>query len=182
MKKLILGLGSKAQIGKDYAAQKLKDLGYDIERIAFADELKKDLSNLFFSNGLNFESIVAEPELKKLVRPLMVEYGQVLRSFKPDVWIDRAFHKVRLNGVDFQCRSFDHEITMITDVRFPNEVKRIKELGGIYIEIISNVAPANETEALYSPLMSTLADHTIVNNFDGEYIKNFIELIDKLRL
>lgn len=167
----IIGLGSKAQIGKDYAAQKLADYT-NVKRIAFADALKNDLKYLFNQNDLDFDDIVAEPKLKEKVRPLMVSYGQTMREFKPDVWIGRAIEEAK--------KPF-HGLVIFTDVRFPNEVKAIKELGGFYIEIKTNVPPANETEALYSPQMSALADATVENNFDGNYIPDLAKIIFGLR-
>ena len=164
-----MGLGSKAQIGKDYAAEKLKS-EFDIERIAFADELKKDLSILFKQSNLDFEALCAEPDIKKIIRPLMVTYGQIMRTFNADIWVDRALAN----------KEFTHQVTIITDVRFPNEVARLKALGGVYIEIDSNVPPANETEALYSPIMSGLADYKVTNNFDGNYLHSMAELIETL--
>ncbi len=166
---LLIGFGSKARIGKDYAAQKLKEF-FDVERIAFADALKADLDYLFSQNGLRLPEILQEPDLKETVRPLLVSYGQTIRQFNPDIWVDRALNN----------RDFKHEITVITDVRFPNEVQRIKELGGYYIEIVSNIQPANETEKLFSPLMEQAADHKITNNFDGKFALDLVELVEKL--
>lgn len=178
MKQVLIGLGSKAQIGKDYAAIQLKKelaksmpLEITVERIAFADALKKDLTYLFKQNGLNLDELLAVPELKEKVRPLLVTYGQIMRKFKPDVWIDRAF-----DGRLFP----PHHVTIVTDVRFPNEVAKIKEMGGYYVEIISDRPPANETEALYSPLMEGLADFKVKNNFDGEYVKDMVNLVHSL--
>jgi hypothetical protein len=166
---LIIGLGSKAQIGKDYAAAQLKKY-FDIERIAFADELKNDLKYLFERNGFDFDMLMAEPALKTKARPLLVSYGQVMREFNPDIWINRALKNKELQ----------HQVTIITDVRFPNEVNVLKSLGGQYVEIISDVPPANETEAYYSPLMEGLADFKIKNNFDGQFIKDMVELVNNL--
>lgn len=169
MANIIIGLGSKAQIGKDYAAAQLKNY-FDVERIAFADELKSDLSFLFSKNGFDFDMLMSEPTLKTKARPLLVAYGQVMREFNPDIWISRALKNKELK----------HQVTIITDVRFPNEAKMLKELGGYYIEIISDVPPANDTEAYYSPLMEGLADFKVKNNFDGQFISDMVKLVNDL--
>ena len=168
MKKVLIGLGSKAQIGKDYAAAQLKNY-FDVERVAFADALKSDLSFLFKQNGLRLNELLAVPELKEKVRPLLVSYGQTMREFIPDIWINRALAK-----------DYKSQVTVITDVRFPNEAKRIQAMGGYYVEIVSDRPPANETEALYSPMMEGLADFKIKNNFDGNYVTDMVELVHKL--
>lgn len=166
MKKIIIGLGSKAQIGKDYAAAQLKQY-FDVERIAFADELKNDLKYLFKQNNLDLDMINSEPELKKVIRPLYVAYGHTMREFNENLWVDRALKDRELN----------HQVTIITDVRYPNEAKRLKELGGTYIEIETNIPPANEVEALYSPLMGGEADFVVRNNFDGKFVSDMVDLI-----
>lgn len=171
MKSLLLGMGSRARVGKDYAIIKLKELGYDVERISFADCLKDDLTVVFARHNLNLTELLNDPQLKETIRPLLVEYGQTLRKFKEDVWVDAAFKN----------HEFKHEITMVSDVRFPNEAKRIKSLGGYYVEIKSDVPCANETEALFSPQMVGLADFTVQNSFDGKFVADMIELIERLR-
>lgn len=170
MNKLLIGLGSRAQIGKDYLAQELKRY-FDVERRAFADSLKDDLRFLFKQHNLDFDMLISEPEIKKVIRPLMVAYGHTLRTFDENVWVNRVFK-----------RPMEHEVTIITDVRYPNEALRIKELGGIYIDINTNIPPANEVEAEYSPKMRELADFVITNNFDGKFVSDMVELINKLRL
>lgn len=166
MNTLLIGLGSKAQIGKDFAAIGLKKY-FDVERVSFADQLKEDLNQVFLKHNLNFLELIMTPELKKKLRPLMIEYGQALREFNPDVWVNAAL----LN------KQFNHQVTIITDVRFPNEAKRIKQLGGYYIEILADVPPANEVEAHYSPIMETLADFKVRNNFDENYILAMEQLV-----
>jgi hypothetical protein len=169
MKKAIIGLGSKARVGKDYAASQLKTY-FDVERIAFADRLKDDLEGLFVMHNLNFKASLNDPVTKEMLRPLLVEYGQTMRKFNQDIWVDAAL----------QGRPLNHQVTIITDVRFPNEVKRLKELGGVYIEIETDVPPANETEALYSPMMAELADMKVRNNFDGLFIPELRNIITQL--
>lgn len=170
MKTIFIGLGSRARIGKDYAAENLKRT-IDIERVAFADKLKEDLIPLFKNCNFDFKALLSNPTTKEMVRPLLVEYGCTMRKFNPDIWVDRA-----LTG-----REFKHEITLITDVRFPNEYKRLKQLGGYYIEIISELPYANETEALYSPQMAELADYKVVNNFNGDFLTDLGELILQIK-
>jgi len=169
-KTILIGLGHKAQIGKDYAAAQLAK-HFDVERIAFADALKDDLTIIFEKQGIDLKAIMNDPTLKHLVRPLLVEYGCTVRKFKPDQWVDRAF----------QDKQLTHEITVVTDVRFPNEAKRLKEYGGYYVDIIADVPPANETERACGIEMVKLADFTIENKFDGSYVENLINLIYQIK-
>jgi len=166
---ILIGLGSKARIGKDFAAQELAKT-FDVERIAFADKLKADLAKIFESYGMDYHKLESNSEDKAKLRPLLVEYGMTMRRFNENHWVDHAL----------QNREFNAQVTIITDVRFPNEAKRLQELGGYYIEIKTTIPPANETEAYYSPLMEGLADFTITNNFDRNYIGDLLRLIPTL--
>jgi hypothetical protein len=167
--KILIGLGSKAQIGKDYAAAQLRNY-FDVERIAFADALKDDLAMLFKHRNLDFFELLNHEHQKDRLRPLMVAYGNTLRKYNPDVWIDPVLSN----------REFNHKVTIITDVRYPNEVKRLQSLGGKYIHIITDTPPANAVEEENYPLMLDLADYTIVNNFDETYIEDMKNLVEHL--
>ena len=170
MAKILIGFGSKAKIGKDFAVTRLKARGFDVERIAFADELKKDLATLFKLNNLDFYGYMADPKLKEEVRPLLVTYGQIMRDHDPDVWINRA-----LDG-----KMLTHDITAITDVRFPNEVVALKEKGGIYIDIQAKVPCANETERQNSAILYHMADYRVTNNFDETFELEVASLVTAL--
>lgn len=168
-KQILLGLGSKAQVGKDFAAIGLRQY-FDVERIAFADALKHDLANLFSDNNLDFHELCKDLKTKEMIRPLMTAYGDVMRAFDPNIWVDKA-----LKG-----KELTHELTIITDVRFPNEVQAIKKLGGYYIDITTDTPPANATEAYYSPIMRTYADCGVRNNFDSKFIPDMVTLVNRL--
>jgi hypothetical protein len=167
---LILGIGSKARIGKDYAATQLAKL-YDLERIAFADAVKRDLASIFKKCGLDYWAIDSQPAEKEKIRPLLVEYGCTMRAFNEDIWVNRALENVK----------FEHDITFITDVRFPNEVKRLHERGGFFIYVETDVPPANEVEKLNDPLMKELADFKVKNNFDADFIASLVKIIFEVR-
>lgn len=164
---IIIGFGSKAQIGKDYACKALSKV-YDVERVSFADALKADLNKMLKWFGIDL--INGNPKIKNKLRPLLVGYGQLMRWYDPYYWITRALKN----------KQFSHEITVITDVRFPNEAKYIKSLGGYFIEIKAPIPPANATEALYSELTSQHADFVIENNFNNKFDIELIALIRKI--
>lgn len=170
MKPLIIGIGSKARIGKDYAAKELAKI-YSLERVAFADELKKDLAEIFAKSGINYWELETNPIEKEKVRPLLVEYGCTMRKFDADIWVKRAFAAAK----------FDKEIVFVTDVRFPNEADYIKKLGGVFIDIETDIPPANEVEAENAPKMRAKADFVVINRFDSNFIKNLVTLVEQLR-
>jgi hypothetical protein len=167
--RIIIGLGSKARIGKDYAAIKLAKY-FNVQRVSFADVLKDDLSTLFKKHNLSLEALLADPDMKEVVRPLLIAYGQTMRKFDENVWLNAAIKNA----------DFSNKVTIFTDVRFPNEAEAIQAIGGYYVNIISDVAPSSKEEALYSPILEEMADFHITNNFDDQYIEDMKSLIYSL--
>lgn len=165
---LIIGLGSKARIGKDFAAKELAKY-HDVERISFADALKEDLNYIFkpIHPELDFTKLDAEPELKEYWRPVMVAYGERMRQIEPDYWVRRALGN----------REFNHELTLVVDCRYPNEVNYVKQLGGLYIDIETDNAPANESEAKFSPILAGMADFRVRNDFTDQFIVVLREIV-----
>ena len=165
----LIGLGCIARIGKDYAAAELAR-HWDSERIAFADELKKDLADVMKNCGFDYFELEKDPFNKDKLRPLLVSYGQTMREFDQDIWVKRAFAD----------RPLTHKLTIVTDVRFPNEVEFIKKAGGVYIDIQANVMPANVIEAEYRGKMAKLADYKVQNDFNSKFITDLVSLVDDL--
>lgn len=174
-KKLLIGFGSKARIGKDFAVTELRALGYSISRVAFADVLKSNLASFFhLYHKMDFYKLCEDDTTKAKLRPLMVAYGQVMRELDPYIWVDSA-------GLPSIIDTCDSDIVAVTDVRFPNEVARLKQLGGVYIDIDADVPPANETEAENSALLRDMADYVVRNDFDSNYRLALDKLIKELK-
>ncbi len=58
---------------------------------------------------------------RSALQTLGTEWGRVLRE---DVWVDYLLKSRQAN-----------EITIVTDVRFPNEARKIREVGGIIVHV-----------------------------------------------
>jgi len=130
----ILGLCGYAKVGKDTAAHGMPDW----YRAAFADSLKEDLQPLFRRIGIN----LSNPKQKEMARPMLVEWGRLGRAIRPDFWIERLFERIQIWQTLFPERA-----TIVTDVRYLNEVKAIEERGGIiYYVIRPGFQGANEEE------------------------------------
>lgn len=119
---MIIGLSGYAQSGKDTVAQILID-NFGFERIAFADKIRELLYEINPQVGsLTIREIVdvsgwevgkANPEVRRLLQDLGVG---ARRMFGEKFWITQA-----LTGVD------PSDKIVITDVRFINEARAIKE-------------------------------------------------------
>jgi len=114
MMPLKIGLTGKARSGKDTVANYLVEQYY-FRRVAFGDALKKYVSEIF-------------PDLANENKPraLLQRFGQSMREFDEDVWIKHALNQA--NGPN----------VVISDVRQPNEYRRLKELGYVIIRVESN--------------------------------------------
>lgn len=128
---MIIGFCGYAKAGKDTACTML-----GLKRMAFADQLKKDL-RMFCIQHYNIDPLEATPEEKEIIRPLLVAHGAAMRKVSPNYWVDLLLPE------NFEPK----EDVGITDVRYFNEAKRICDLGGIVFHILNNrVMACNDEE------------------------------------
>lgn len=134
---MILGLSGFSKVGKDCAALGMSNF----RRFAFADSLKHDVQMLL--DNLNMDLNVHNPTVKEIIRPLLVEWGRTARKFQPDFWIKRM-----VSAMTGWLEDRPTANTVVTDVRYPNEVQAILDLGGKVVRIHRDgFGPANEEEA-----------------------------------
>jgi dephospho-CoA kinase len=167
LKTLKIGLTGKARSGKDTVANYLVER-HQFQRVAFGDSLKRYLSEIF-------------PDLinENKPRALLQRFGQSMREFDEDVWIKHALNKA--NGSKI----------VITDVRQPNEYRRLKELGYVIIRVESSIQSRFErmmalgdvfnendlSDGTETVLDSYDVDFTIVNDCDFSMLSEQIDLI-----
>lgn len=161
----IIGFGSTARVGKDVAARIIDNrngLDNRVRRVAFADFVKEDLNDFCIKhyNISAYTEIAAE---KQIIRPLLIGHGNAMRALNPDYWIDRAFEHI-----DFDSTGLDYII--FTDVRFPNEVHRIKSVvprsRSFYVQVYADDSPpVIESEIEQYDEMVALADYFLYNPF-----------------
>lgn len=144
---MIIGISGKAGAGKDTAAKMLEvlyanpNISYedfanrryknfaDIQIVHFADTLK-ETAQVLFRIG-EWETNTQEGKkttinwIGKTVRELLQEIGQGLRdTIDFDIWVKILF-----------ANTEGWSNYIIADVRYPNEVKAIKERNGILLRI-----------------------------------------------
>ena len=162
---MIIGIGHRKGMGKDTFAQMLLDelngnLGDDVfyYKESFADGVKSWAHDMFYIYGLKSGSYYEQhrdekeaiiQELGKSPRDIHRMVGMLGRSVCPDYWID---HVIR-NG--------DRNL-IIPDLRYPNEMERIKALGGVTIEIINPRVEITHDES-DDALEGHMFDYLLVN-------------------
>jgi len=141
----IIGFCGFARTGKNTAAEHLGMMisdvfNYDMIRyVGFADILKNDLKSLVdkcVDSGC--DTITAD--FKEKFRPMYVEWSKVYKKItgNDEIWCDLLFKKIE------NCK---HSLTMITDVRYDYEIRRIKANNGVVIYIDRpGFDPANDEE------------------------------------
>jgi len=163
---MIIGLGYKARVGKDTTAEYLVKT-YNFAQESFAWPLKEYIGRQIC--GFNDRQLygdlkeVIDPEWGMTPRQMLQLIGtDALRKVvHDDFWIIPMKRKIREHIKN-------NKSVVISDVRFPNEVKLIREFGGLVIRIdrtnpdkISGVEKhSSETELdVY-----TCWDHSFNNN------------------
>ena len=121
MNKQIIGISGKMQHGKTTLArfiqQELDKRGRACTIQGFAGPLKADLNSL----GINVSDKSA------INRRLMQAYGQAKRAQDPEYWILRWEQAV--------LRDDKHDVVIVDDVRFQNELEYLNRLGGLVLRV-----------------------------------------------
>jgi len=157
---IVIGICGHGRSGKDTFCEIAKNFlskkKVAAARVAFADEIKRDLDSVCRHN-IGFSAFTEDSDQKKLIRPLLVAYGtDVIRQMDEDWWINRLEHKLPLyfgQGI----------IPVVTDVRYPNEMEWIQNKNNgicIYVNRIG-IKAANSEEAKYNPILKKNCDFSI---------------------
>lgn len=178
----LIGLTGPIGSGKDTAADYLEQ-HYGFVKLSFAIPVKRLTATLL---GLNMDEIMTR-EVKakrvlngtKTVGQVMQGIGEGLRqSISPDLWVDTLFAN---------WDPTDDDKWVIADVRYPNEVTRIQQLGGVVIQITGDpkniranqVDQRDPTHASETALQGMQFYHQINN--DGS-MENLYRSIDTLMI
>jgi hypothetical protein len=170
---MIIGLSGYAQVGKDSVANILVE-NYGYQRIAFADPIRKllyEMNPAVKDGGYRVQGVVdgygwevaktAFPEVRNMLQTLGVGARKV---FGDMFWVQQALRQVHSEG------NF-----VITDVRYPNEAKAIKEYDDSQIWRIkrSGVIPVN-AHASETAMDGEKVDQIFINNGTLEDLKVLI--------
>jgi len=160
---IIIGLVGKKRSGKDTVAGFIKELypmpEYIVVNHAHADSLKGEIME---ACGVSLQFI---EQNKDVFRPMLQWWGTDFRRglYSNNYWIDRLNKKIVCSEAD---------ILVVTDVRFHNEAKNIKEMGG-YLLGISRLTKGNiDYHPSETELETIHCDHIIKNDGSLTELKN----------
>lgn len=172
---MIVAFTGKKFSGKDTASRGLPSTFIPL---SFADPLREVCRTVF---GVTAEQM-SDPELKeaplttwpyKSPRALMQEVGtDLFRERFPGVWIE-AF-KRRVAAIK---KIVGHDDVRATDLRFLDEARAVRELGGIIIRVVKPDLESADPHVSETEMDRIVADATVVNSGTVEDLQHQVALI-----
>lgn len=164
---MMIGISGVARSGKDTLANGfvriLKEFGVKAERIALADQLKKEVKP-FLKKHVGIDPFNVNDEEKKIIRPFLVAYGtHVRRALNENCWIEAVEKNMKKDT-----------LTIISDVRYQNEADWIKSNNGFLIHIArvnedgKLIEAPNEEERINDPLLIEKSNISFTWNTFGD--------------
>ena len=176
---IILGITGLKQSGKDTSAQLLiKHLyPYRSIRLAFADSLKNEVASLF---GISAEELEARKSLSGMRKFLQWWGTELSRRDNDNHWIELLHEKVSKVPEDTA-------FVIITDCRFLNEAKYIRDNKGMIFRVQRGYTDNKDLHSSETEQSKIIVDHTIDNSFKLERLdfecKNMAAIIkDRFKL
>ena len=164
---MIIAFGHRRRVGKDVATRALIDMlaARDVPalRVSFASGLKEACSDIFAWAGLQGPEFYEEypnekelllPELGLSPRDIWISVGNKLREVYKDVWLDLALNQPTGRKA----------VIIISDLRYPNEVAKIRAAGGVIVKITRDSAPISNDVADAALADFDEWDMTVSNN------------------
>lgn len=159
----LIGISGKKRAGKDLFASILKETsGLTVERLAFADALKEEVAA---ACGVPLDFIEKHKDQFRLgLQWWGTEFRRGLIS--DTYWLERFDDRYQV------LRGFNPPpaIVVVPDVRFPNELAKIHQLGGIVVRV-ERGAPGADAHASETALDHANFDYLIRNDGTLEEFK-----------
>lgn len=144
MKTKLIGLCGYAGAGKDATAALLRMVGY--QRVAFADQVREEVRHFLEDNKENLgpaplemwrllkeivdtREVDVKPTSSRMRKILQLWGSEFRRAQDPEYWTKAAHRKIQ----DILLRG---EGVVVSDVRFPNEVALVEDLGGVIWKVV----------------------------------------------
>lgn len=187
----VIGIGGLARCGKDtfvaIAKNILKRNGYSPFRIAFADKLKEEVTEMLVTNNFKASVLTEDTEAKKLIRPLLVWWGCQRRQESEGglYWVTTAEDKIR--NYYSEAKSLhssvdsDKMVMLVSDVRFPNEARWVHEtFGGEIIHLRKYTVHTSDSPALVYGVSSSMEFHRMYDEAPNEEEKKQDPLVREM--
>lgn len=174
---MIIGLSGYAQTGKDTIANHLIK-NYGFTRVAFADPIREALYNLNPNitladmrgislascvDGIGWEAVKnLSTDARELLQRMGTEVGRSI--FGENFWVDQAMKK-----------ALQYDKAVITDIRYPNELKAVLEASGQVWRVVKDNVQAVNRHPSETSLDDYNFEYIIFNN---DTIESLYESVD----
>ena len=159
----LIGITGAARSGKDTAAAFLVEAGY--VRVAFADAMKDMLRAGFGLTDEHLFGALKEAPIdwlgrspRYLLQTLGTEWGR--NHVGADTWLRVGMQKAS-----------QHPLAVISDVRFDNEARAVRDAGGVVIRLRRRSAPQVNAHVSEAGVSDSLINHTINNDGTLEHLR-----------
>lgn len=169
---------------KLFAARALGFRGTDEFLIALMDEFKEtgELAAGYRQPGAD-GSILLNMTGRQYLQWVGTEAGR--NTFGDTFWIDQVLpDPVKFDGADWQTLiegefyeryGWEVDYVVVTDVRFPNEAQRIRDLGGVVVEIQRDGA-GGDGHVSETPLPREMVDYVVTNDGTMEDLSDEVDV------
>lgn len=169
--KTIIGINGKIGAGKGTLTHMLMYLAevnnLTSEEFLYAYKLKKIVAELA---NVPFELTLTQEGKNEYIEMFDMTLGVMLQKIGTDVLRQYFYDDIWIKSVNDQIKKSDVSIAIISDLRFPNEVKNINEQNGFTIKIIrsnNNINLNSKRDVKHSSeiaLDDIELDFTIIND------------------
>lgn len=164
----LIGISGKKRSGKDtfYQVFNAHVMAPKVatRRYAFADAVKR-----FAAEYFGYEESRKEEQ-----RFILQGVGHMLREeVSENFWVDITYNQILKDREEFQDRGVSL-VSVVTDVRYPNEVESIESRGGHLVRIVRPGYEDSDTHPSETSLDNTHFNDVIQNNGD---IKEYVETV-----
>ena len=153
---MIIGLVGLIGSGKNSAAEYLT-AAYDFKQESFASSLKDTLSCIFGWNRNKLEGLIEEDRIwrdqvdlwwsQKLNIPNLTP-RKMLQQVGTDLFRNHFHNDIWIASLENKLQKYTGNV-VITDCRFPNEIKAVRNLGGAVVRVKRGIEPEWFNDALY---------------------------------
>lgn len=154
---MIIGFTGKKQSGKTTCCGYLDNFSIQSFKGALTEELKQNFPDLLQELSESYEMPLDDLFLEKpsLVRKLMQNYGtDVRRKDDDNYWTNRWLERAK----------FIEGNIAVDDVRFLNEAKAVKDMGGVIIRVVRPSGNDNDQHISEVEQEQIEADYEIIND------------------
>jgi len=154
--RLIIGICGAKRAGKNTLADTLS-LYLGLAHLSFAGPLRSCVADIL---GMDMATLEAEKEVpiswldgvtpRQMMQTMGTEWGRTM--VHPELWLRALLRRIPPTGA------------IISDVRFENEAKLIKDHGGVLIRVTRTGTGAGDAHISETPVPEQYVDYTVANN------------------